>query len=292
MEKILITGAHGLLGKEVVSELLGKAELFLVVKGDTKVFSGNLLHYVDCDLDSISASTKLPLHIDKVLHLAQSGKFREFPESVTEIYNVNTYSTLLLLDYARKAGCKNFIYASSGAVYKDAADNTALRETDPLNCENANFYAASKLASELLVNSYSRFFNSVICRYFFIYGKGQKQDMLIPRLIDSVRHQREISVNGQNGLVFNPIHVHDAAMATILLSNLRGNHVVNVAGPQAVNLRQVIQYIEELLGLKALVNSDKNLTVSALLADITRLTDFGYTPRINLNEGIGRVIKE
>ncbi|MFN8278922.1 MAG: NAD(P)-dependent oxidoreductase [Saprospiraceae bacterium] len=292
MEKILITGAHGLLGKEVVSELLGKAELFLVVKGDHKVFSGDLVQYVDCDLASMSSSSMLPLQIDKVLHLAQSGKFREFPESVTEIYNVNTYSTLLLLDYARKSGCKNFIYASSGAVYKDATDNTALRETDPLNCNNANFYAASKLASELLVNSYSKFFNSAICRYFFIYGMGQKHDMLIPRLIDSVRYQREISMNGQNGFVFNPIHVHDAAKATILLSNLTGNHVINVAGPQVVNLRQVIQYIEEQLHLKAFVNSDKNLPDSCLLADITKLTDFGYTPGVNFNEGIRRVFIE
>lgn len=290
MEKILITGAHGLLGKAVVTALLGKAELYLVVKRGAKTFTGNDVHYVECDLASMSLSSMLPLQIDKVLHLAQSGKFREFPESATEIFNVNTYSTLLLLDYARRAGCRNFIYASSGAVYRDPPGNSALQETDPVNCDHANFYAASKLSSELLINSYSKFFSSIICRYFFIYGKGQKQDMLIPRLIDSVRHQREISMNGPNGLAFNPIHVHDAAMATISLMNMSGNHVFNVAGPQTVKLSQVIQNIEEQVGVKALVKSNDQLPDGSLVADITKLRNSGVTPMIHFNEGIRLVI--
>ena len=50
----------------------------------------------------------LPKKIDVIYHLSQSYYFRNFPHSAIEVFNVNSFSTLKLLDYALKIGCKKF----------------------------------------------------------------------------------------------------------------------------------------------------------------------------------------
>ena len=51
------------------------------------------------------------------MHLAQSPRYRDFPEGALDVFEVNVGSTQRLLDWACRQGVKRFIYASSGGVY-------------------------------------------------------------------------------------------------------------------------------------------------------------------------------
>lgn len=48
------------------------------------------------------------------------------------------------------------------------------------------FYLTSKYCSELILDNYSSFLTIIQLRLFFVYGMGQRKDMLIPRLIENV----------------------------------------------------------------------------------------------------------
>ena len=102
-KKIVITGYNGLIGSELIKQLSasGNAKTIGVgrsINKNVEICSVDLS--TDWDTDS------LPVKADAVIHLAQSEKFRDFPDSAEEVFRVNTLSTLKLLDYARKAGAK------------------------------------------------------------------------------------------------------------------------------------------------------------------------------------------
>jgi len=182
----------------------------------------------------------LPQKIDVVIHLAQSNRFRDFPEGAFDLFGVNVSATAQLLEYARRAGARQFIYASTGGLYKakgaKLAENSAIHEPDKLGA-----YFASKLCGEILTQSYSGFMATTILRPFFIYGPGQKRNMLLPRLYDSIKAGKPIHLSGNEGININPIHVDDAAKAVVAAIKNPVSAVVNIAGTEVLCIRTIVE---------------------------------------------------
>ena len=207
MEKVLITGANGLLGFELIQKLPKDFEVFKLVKTYNKDLGDNQI--VHNFLDEIDLS-RLPKQLDYIFHLAQFRDFKNFPQNSSEIFKVNTLSTLSLINYGMNCGIKKFIYTSTGGLYKEIdspinEDNLMKKHTE------LDFYCASKLSSELLISSYSKFIDVQILRPFFIFGPRQSDQMLIPRLIKNIYMKDIIYLSGEKGIHINPIYVEDAA---------------------------------------------------------------------------------
>src|SRR5262249_10217802 len=136
-------------------------------------------------------------------------------------------------------------------VYGGRRDGV-LRESDPLVVNPAlGFYLGSKLCAEIQLQDYRSFFKTgAILRPFFVYGPGQKADMLVARLIESVRHSRPVQLHGSNGLRLNPVFVEDAAAAFAAALDLTGWHVINIAGPNTLTLREICEKIGSILNRK------------------------------------------
>jgi nucleoside-diphosphate-sugar epimerase len=102
MKKYVVTGASGFIGSHLLKELPKEAEIFAVCRQDIiePVLPSNLKH-IELDLARNVNFELLPLRIDGVIHLAQSQYFRDFPEHSLDVFEVNTASTLRLMDYAQ-----------------------------------------------------------------------------------------------------------------------------------------------------------------------------------------------
>lgn len=234
MKKVLITGAAGFVGKYVVSILQKKYQIYAVSRN--KQENTPNVKWIRVNFDKAWDSKILPSKVDMIIHLAQSESFRDFPDSAFEVFNVNTVSTLKLLDYARKAGVKKFIYTSSGGV-----------ENLEKNLTEINFYLTSKLISELLVRNYKNFFDIVIIRPFFMYGEGSKKDLLIERLINLIKNRQPIFLEGMQGIKINPIYVEDAAWAIVNSLKLEGNHTIDLAGNEVFTIKKIADIIGKYL---------------------------------------------
>ena len=68
------------------------------------------------------------------------------------------------------------------------------------------------------MEAYQGEFVVVILRFFFVYGPGQSNEMLIPRLVKSVREGQPIALDGLDGLRINPVYVEDAVRAVVSAS--------------------------------------------------------------------------
>ena len=244
MKKILVSGATGLLGYELVQRLSSNHQVYKLVKTlDTALGENQIVHNFLGEFDE----KILPVKMDYIFHLAQFRDFKNFPEKSSEIFCVNTLSTLSLINYGLRSGVKKFVYTSTGGLYKGLS--FPISESDSIKKpQELDFYCASKLSSELLISSYSKFMDVQILRPFFIFGPRQSDQMLIPRIIKSIRNKDSIHLAGKHGININPIYVKDAVSILIRLLEVPGSNLFNIAGNEIISISKLAFLVSEIIG--------------------------------------------
>lgn len=282
---VLVTGANGLLGRQLLHSLQSSQQYGIeaLVRQMPSAPIPNV-NYRVIDLSSNWPDDKLPSKVDAIIHLAQSPHFRDFPSKALDVFAVNVASTARLLDYANRVGTRQFLYASSGGVYGSGSqvfrENSAIGDPGMLG-----YYLGSKLSGETLVQSYAAQMQVVLLRFFFIYGADQNRSMLIPRLVDSVKNGKPITLAGKSGLRINPVHVADAATAVAAALGTRESAIYNVAGDETVSLRELCHKIESLAGKEAhYVEADGG--GMDIVADISAMKERLHKPVIRLDQGL------
>ena len=269
MKNILLTGSLGLLGRNVSRRLLSKNLCVYGTTSNPLFKSTEKMKIYRVDFSSNWSEKILPKKIDIIIHLAQTRNFRNFPNNATEIFKVNIESTARLLDYAKRIGVKKFIYASSGGVYGAAI--RPLTESDSIvPTGELGYYLGSKACSEILVQSYSSILQVIILRPFFIYGPEQHRSMLIPRLMDSISSCKLITLQGENGIHINPIHVEDAGAAVVASLTLEKSGIFNLAGPDVLSIREICEGMGHYLNVKPIFERQPGES-SDLMADISAM---------------------
>jgi nucleoside-diphosphate-sugar epimerase len=243
---VLVTGASGFIGRHLVARFLDEPGVtpIAVVHRTTPGFPPSV-RQIAVDLSSRGWSERLPA-ADIIVHLAQSNRYRDFPESALDVTSVNIDATLELADWARSAGVRRFIFASTGNVY----GNSELPRSESDVAEPHTMYAASKRCAELLLGCYTGFYEVVILRLFGVYGPGQKGG-LVSQIIDRVHAGEEITLAKGVGVRLNPIYVDDCVsiINRFCALGLRDPcEVVNVGGNQIVTLLDIANSVGRVVG--------------------------------------------
>jgi UDP-glucose 4-epimerase len=284
--KILLTGATGFVGGHLLPRLAAAHDVVALARRPPEEGGPAGVEWVEQDLARGLDRSRLPASVDAVIHLAQSRHYREFPDGAEDVFGVNVESTFRLLEYARKAGAGRFVFASTGGVY--GPSDTPLSESDRLS--PLNFYIASKYSAESLVGSYSGLFHTVVFRFFFVYGPGQK-GMLVPSLLGRVLGGETIRIEGDPGLRINPIYVEDAIAVFEPALAREGSDLMNVAGDEVVTIRELVSVMEAVTGREARVEHAPGDVDGDLIGDTTRMKDvLGVTPKTPLVEGLRRMV--
>lgn len=285
MANIIVTGVTGLLGKNLATEisLLGH-HVYGVTRNPSK---NSIFEVVNIDLNSNWDTTSLPSQVDAIFHLAQSEKFRDFPNGAPDVFQVNINSTAKLLDYAKSNNVQSFIYASSGGVYGNGKE-PFVENTPIVPFGELGYYLGSKACGEILVQSYANIFQVNVVRPFFLYGPKQKRDMLIPRLFDNITKGNLIHLDGKEGIKINPLHVKDAVKVLIAVLSRSDSQTYNMAGPDVLSIRQICEifskYIDKIPNFQ-----QSNNTARDLIADISLISNILHKPEIKLTEVVSEI---
>lgn len=280
--KLLVTGAAGFIGSHLIEHLAGRHALYAVTRRPPPPALADRAHWIEQDLVRLDPDA-LPARIDGVVHLAQSAHYRHFPDGAPDVFAVNVGSTFSLLEYARSAGARTFVLASTGGVYGHRPHPISERDDEP---RPSTFYFRSKRSAELLAEAYAELFAVVVLRLFFVYGAAQRR-MLIASLIDKVVAGEPIVVDGEPGLSINPIHVDDAVRVFEPALTLGRSATLNVAGPERVTLTELVRRIGEIAGRPPAITYNAAQPEGDLVADIGRLREvLGVTPAIPLADGL------
>jgi nucleoside-diphosphate-sugar epimerase len=284
--RVLIIGASGLLGSCLAGLLRERHEIWALDRdGGRFPFRGQRdIRFIEADL-SVFDPADLPSGFDAVYYLAQSRRFREFPEGAKDMLAINVVAPARIAEWAMRSGVGRFYFGSTGGVYGNQAN--PVREDTPVRVlRGRGFYVDSKLSAEALLSNYaSRFETFCIFRPFFVYGPGQEESMLIPRLIRSVSEGREVILQGEEGIRINPVFVLDAALASGKMLNLNGDHVFNIAGSEVVSLKNLSERVGEVCG-RGPVFRCEGKSQPGLIGDISRMREMLHQPEVDLQAGI------
>lgn len=274
-----------MIGQDLVTQLKNGNEIWTA--GRTPVQHAENIHHIDLDLSSEWKMDQLPDQVDVIYHLAQSEHFREFPDKAVEVFHTNTLSTIKLLDYAQKIGVKKFIYGSSGGIY--GFGDTGFTEKQEIAARgDLGFYLSTKLCSEILVENYFKYFDVHIIRFFFVYGPQQRKTMLIPRLIDNIKNDRPIALDGPEGIRINPVFVEDAAAALTKCLDLGGSHKINIGGAEVMSLKEICTIIGQRFGKNPVFQINEGSEPKNIHGDIGQMRKLLCEPKTPFTEAVKR----
>jgi len=286
MEKVLITGATGLIGKEILTLLTNEYECWVV--GRHVPLMENI-HFIEQDLGNQLELRNFPEQIDYIIHLAQSDAHNDSNNSREMIFYVNVFGMLQLLEYGIKAKIKKFLFASSGGVYGQLNKSLSEDETLMMN-KTLNFYQSTKLIMEILAGNYQKYYDIVTFRFFFVYGTNQKANMLFPRLIANIKEKKPIYIGSLNDIKMTPIYKTDAAQCVYkALRDIQGSQTFNIAGKEIVTLGEIVRKIAQKIGSDVNVKyEDKGQ--QDMIPDISKMQNLLWVPQITLDEGINKLL--
>jgi dihydroflavonol-4-reductase len=146
---VLITGATGLLGKQILIELLAQDyTIYAVKRADSVIpFVSEKILWIEIKSIEDNLFQQISEQIDFVIH---AGALVSYKKSDTvRILKTNTYWTTELATHAKEAGVKKFIFISSiSALGKNSTDNFIDENTPKSKSESLTNYGKSKRQAE------------------------------------------------------------------------------------------------------------------------------------------------
>ena len=258
---ILVTGAAGFIGSQLAEQLAADGETVVGVDvftdyydRATKQENADLarsagVRMVEADLRSTDLGPLLD-GVDVVYHqAAQPGVRASWDARFADYATHNVLGTQRLLEAARHASVRRFVYASSSSIYGNALAYPTVEETVPAPFSP---YGVTKLAAEHLCRAYAQNFgfSTVSLRYFTVYGPRQRPDMSIHRLIESALGGPTFPQFGDGNQVREFTHVSDVIAANRLAASgtVEPGAVYNISGGSEIALVDLIAAVEAAVG--------------------------------------------
>ena len=216
-KRILVTGAAGFIGSNLVKRLCSNAEDVTVIGID------NLNDYYDvrlkqARLEDLSAYSSFVFEkgniADKaviteifekykpqvVVNLAAQAGVRYSitnPDAYIESNLIGFYNILEACRHSYDggaAGVEHLVYASSSSVY--GSNKKVPYSTDDKVDNPVSLYAATKKSNELLAHAYSKLYNipSTGLRFFTVYGPAGRPDMAYFGFTNKLREGKTIQI--------------------------------------------------------------------------------------------------
>lgn len=255
-KRVLITGAHGFLGKHLVKKLSQtKAELITPTSAE-------------CDLRDLELVKHIVKNVDMVIHLAAKvggiGYNQQIPG---EMFYDNLMMGAQLMEEARKARVKKFVALGTICAYPKFTP-IPFKEEDLWNGYPEETNAPYGLAKKMLLVQAQAYrqqygFNAIYLLPVNMYGPGDNFDPesshVIPALIKKFieaknKKQKTVTVWGTGNPTREFLYVEDAARGIVLATEIYdGSEPVNLGSSHEISIRELAETIKELIGYKGTI---------------------------------------
>jgi len=262
MKKAVVFGGAGFLGSHVADELTNRGYSVVIydlnqspyLKPNQQMVVGDI-----GDKQAVSAAVMGAEYVYNFAGLADINEAKNNPERTAQL---NIMGNLTVLEAARTAGVKRFVYASTVYVFS----------------ESGSFYRVTKQTSEKFIELYQEKYGLpfTILRYGSLYGRRADQRNAIYGFIYDALVKGRVEYRGSGEELREYIHVADAAVASVdvLTPEFANQHLV-ITGHQVYRVRDVMLMISEILQNKAVLEF-KNLHIEAHYT----VTPYAYKPRL------------
>lgn len=301
--KVLITGGAGFIGSHLTERLLVGGHGVRVLDNLSTGKRENLpdsaaIEFRRGDIRDRAEVTAAVQGVDAIVHLAAVASVQASIDDPVSTHETNFDGTLYLLEAARHAKVRRFLYASSAAVY---GDNAALPLAEDASLKPLSPYAADKLAGEHYLAFYFNKFglHTTAFRFFNIFGPRQDPSSpysgVISIFIDRSRRGEPVTIFGDGRQTRDFVYVGDLAQLLVeaLSAPATAGQVINVGRGRQSSLLDLLAVLEKLTN-RPVARQHAPARVGDIVhscADTTRLQRLlGRVPATELDTGLRAIL--
>jgi len=341
--KLLVTGSSGLIGSEVCIHFaqLGwdihgvdnnQRAVFFGPQGDTRWNQGRLaqqlgaaFHHHELDIRDRQGILALlrELQPDAIVHTAAQPSHDRAAAIPFDDFDTNAVGTLNLLEATRQACPESpFVHLSTNKVYGDRPNTIALTELEtrwdyadpafadgideafPIDQSKHSLFGASKVAGDVMVQEYGRYFGMPTCclRGGCLTGPnhaGVELHGFLSYLVKCNLEGREYKVFGYKGKqVRDNIHSHDVArFIEEFLNAPRVAEVYNIGGGRhnSCSIWEAFSLVEKFSGSKQVYQYVDDNRVGDHICYISNLAKMrahypAWDITVSLEETVGQIV--
>ncbi len=305
MNRYLVTGAAGFIGRSIARKLLlDGAE----VRGIDNLSTGkraNLvglegLKFLEGDITDAETIEAACEGVDIVFHEAALASVPRSVANPEATNHANVTGTLMLLQAARKTGVRRVVNAGSSSAYGDTPTLPKHEEMPP---NPISPYAVSKVTGEYYMRSFYQVYGleTVTIRYFNVFGPYQDPSSqysgVLAKFITQMLKGEPPTIHGDGEQSRDFTFIDNVVNGNLLAAHAPAEKVAgrvfNVATGARFSLNDTVALLREIIGYTGPVEHDPERTgdVKHSLADITQAREeLGYQPTVQFSEGLRRTV--
>jgi UDP-glucose 4-epimerase len=306
MAGYLVTGGAGFIGSHIVTALVERGEQVRVLDDLSTGSLRNLIHvqgaveFIEGDASDADVAAAAVDGVEVVFHQAALPSVSRSIEEPLDTHQQCVTSTVSLLDAARRANVRRFVYAASSSAYGNAEE---VSKSENLSASPISPYAAAKLAGEYYCRAFAASFGleTVCLRYFNVFGPRQDPtspySAVIPLFTTALLNGRQPTIFGDGTQSRDFTYVGNVVHGNLLAAQAPADNVAgrvfNVAMGQSITLLELLRLLNDQLGTNVEPRFEPARTGDVLhsLADISAAERYlGYRPQVSSHEGLRRTV--
>ena len=316
--KIIITGGCGFIGHHFVEHVFKNTDWEIVIFDklsyasngferlrDTDTLNNNRVKVFTNDLTNPLPEgiiKEIGLNVDYIVHMAAETHVDNSIKDPKLFIDNNIYSTLNMLEYAKKLpNLKMFFYFSTDEVFGPALGDTLFKEWD--RHKPTNPYSASKSAAEQICIAYENTYKTplMIVNVMNAFGERQHVEKFIPLCVKKIINNEKIYIHSYpdkkiSGTRFY-IHARNIADAVLfLIKNGTIGEKYNISGEREVSNLEMAQMIAKFMNKELdyeLIDFHSSRPGHDLRygLDGSKLFEMGFKLPINFEESLRKTVE-
>lgn len=283
----LVTGGNGFIGSHLVNELHRRHHDVWVLDKMLPSQFGKASRYIQKDISNAILDFT---GVHTVYHLAALSNIIPSITDPRSYYETNVTGTFNVLEAARLAGVKKFVFAASASCYGDLPIPYGSTERDVINPQYP--YALTKYLGEQLVLHYGKVYGMdvVSLRIFNCYGPGSLTKNAYGAMFNTFLAQKAngkpLTILGDGTQSRDFVYVTDVVEAFILAAE-KGEGIYNVGTRVATSVGTVAGII----GGPTVNIPDRGGEPDCIYANNERLRGLGWEPKVSVEQGIAMMME-
>lgn len=282
----IVSGGCGFIGSHLVQALLAQGSDVTIM--DTQPWK----YDAHPNLEFVRYDIRQPFkfeNVDRVFHLAALADIVPSIENPLDYYETNVTGTLNILEAARAAKCKKFIYAASSSCY-GAPDETA--EYD--ECCPRYPYALTKYLGEQLVMHWNQVYKlpAVSLRLFNVYGLRHRTNgvygAMFGTFLAQLANNKPLTIVGDGTQKRDFVHVSDVVAAFIRAADTDCDGIYNVGTGDPVSINSIAKLLETINIVNIPKRPGEPDITHANIMKIRR--ELGWNPKVSIESGVRELL--
>ena len=295
-KKILVTGATGFLGKNLIQSLLiKKTKLFVFVRNKSSFIKTltskeqkNNITIIEGDITDFKKISRLinSFSIQHIFHLAANNENRVLKSSPFQIINTNLIGSLSVMEASlNNDSIKTITMISSKEVDRKNSQSLHKNITHP--------YATSKYCTEILAKSYIDNYKLpiIVLKFDNIFGEGDLNfNRLIPNITKKLIQNKSINFKNKNNIFRGFIYIDDIIEileeGIINYTNIHSKNIITINSSELISIREVANRIAEILGKKEIDFRVKE----KIKKNKSEKNIYNWKPKTKFNDGLRKTV--